>query len=82
MEVCLEKAHGDVGASRSGDAMALMGVVKDEGISRLLLLGYLAGGSVPSEEARRSVIDGVMDLVERPIGTVVTRAKKANHVLD
>lgn len=73
LRVCLEKANGNVGASRNGDAMALMGVVKDERISRLLWLGYLAGGRVASEEARRSVVDGVMDLVGRPIGTVETR---------
>ena len=73
LRVCLEKANSDVGASRSGDAMALMGIVKDERISRLLWLGYLAGGSVASEEARRSVADGVMEIVERPRGTLETR---------
>ncbi len=73
LRVCLEKANSDVGASRNGDAMALMGIVKDERISRLLWLGYLAGGSVASEEARRSVADGVMEIVERPRGTLETR---------
>lgn len=71
LRVCLEKTtnSSDVSsASRKGDAMALMGIVKDERISRLLWLGYLAGGSVASEEARRSVIDGIMELVERPRG--------------
>lgn len=70
LRVCLEKANSYVGASRHGDAMALMGTVKDERISRLLWLGYLAGGSVASEEARRSVVDGVMDLVGRQRGTL------------
>lgn len=73
LRVCLEKANSDVGASRNGDAMAFMGIVKDERISRLLWLGYLAGGSVASEEARRSVVDGVMEIVERPRGTLETR---------
>lgn len=73
LRVCLEKANSDVAASRNGDAMALMGIVKDERISRLLWLGYLAGGSVASEEARRSVVDGVMEIVGRPRGTLETR---------
>lgn len=73
LRVCLEKANAGFGASGNGDAMALMGVVEDERISRLLWLGYLAGGTVASEEARRSVVDGVLDLVGRPIGTVETR---------
>lgn len=73
LRVCLEKANAGFGASENGDAMALMGVVEDERISRLLWLGYLAGGTVASEEARRSVVDGVLDLVGRPIGTVETR---------
>lgn len=74
LRVCLEKANNsDVSASRKGDAMALMGIVKDERISRLLWLGYLAGGSVASEEARRSMIEGVMEIVERPRGTLEGR---------
>ena len=58
--------------SKSG-TMASLGEVKDERISRLVWLGYLAGGTVASDGARRSVVDGVMGLVERPIGTVETR---------
>lgn len=73
LRVCLEKADAQFGASGNGDAMALMGVVEDERISRLLWLGYLAGGTVASEEARRSVVDGVLNLVGRPTGTVETR---------
>lgn len=74
LRVCLEKkANGNFAPSRKGDAMAVMGVVNDERISRLLWLGYLAGGNVASEEARRSVVDGVMELVARPVGTVENR---------
>lgn len=73
LRVCLEKANSDAAVSRNGDAMALMGIVKDERISRLLWLGYLAGGSVASEEARRSVVNGVMEIVGRPRGTLETR---------
>lgn len=70
LRVYLEKANG---CSRNGDANACMGVINDERISRLLWLGYLAGGNVASEEARRSVGVGVMNLVERPVGTVGSR---------
>jgi Chalcone isomerase like len=47
-----------------------LGGVNDERISRLIWLGYLAGKNVSSEGARRSVVDGVLDFVERPVGTV------------
>ncbi|KAI9753114.1 MAG: hypothetical protein M4579_005328 [Chaenotheca gracillima] len=50
-----------------------MGTVKDERISRLVWMNYLAGEKVASEGARQSVVDGVMDFVERPIGTVATQ---------
>ncbi|KAL9055347.1 MAG: hypothetical protein Q9206_003174 [Seirophora lacunosa] len=53
--------------------MKYLGGLKDEKISRLVWLGYLGGGNVASEEARRSVVDGVMDIVERPIGTLATQ---------
>lgn len=53
--------------------MVRLGVVRDERVARLVWLGYLAGGTVASEGARRSVVDGVMELVERPIGTVETQ---------
>ncbi|OJJ70632.1 hypothetical protein ASPBRDRAFT_44862 [Aspergillus brasiliensis CBS 101740] len=47
-----------------------LGRVKDERISRLVWLNYLAGKNVSSEGARRSVVDGIMGVVERPVGTV------------
>ena len=50
-----------------------MGEVGDERISRLVWLNYLGGKSVASEEARSSIIEGVMDLVSRPVGTVETK---------
>lgn len=56
-----------------GDRMSILGSVRDERISRLVWMGYLAGKNVASEAARRSVIDGVMEVVERPIGTVETQ---------
>lgn len=50
-----------------------MGEVRDERVSRQVWLGYLAGKSVASEGARRSVVEGVMEFVERPVGTVATQ---------
>jgi Chalcone isomerase like len=47
-----------------------LGGLDDERISRLIWLGYLAGKNVSSEGARKSVVDGVIDFVERPVGTV------------
>ncbi|KAI9720881.1 MAG: hypothetical protein M1812_002720 [Candelaria pacifica] len=56
-----------------GEKMVRMGGVSDERIGRLVWLGYLAGNKVASEGARRSVVQGVMEFVERPIGTVATQ---------
>ena len=53
--------------------MAWMGGLADERITRFVWMGYLAGAKVASEGARKSVVDGVMELVERPIGTVETQ---------
>lgn len=53
--------------------MVLLGGVQDERISRLVWLGYLAGDNVASEGARKSVVEGVVELGARPIGTVETR---------
>lgn len=58
---------------REGGQMTLLGGVRDERVSRLVWMGYLAGENVASEEARQSVVQGVLDLVERPIGTIETQ---------
>ncbi|RJE26414.1 hypothetical protein PHISCL_01215 [Aspergillus sclerotialis] len=50
-----------------------MGRVPDERISRLIWLNYLGGKNVSSESARKSIVDGVMGIVERPVGTVVQK---------
>jgi len=50
-----------------------LGGVEDERVSRLIWLGYLGGKTVSSESARKSVVDGVMEFVERPVGTVATQ---------
>lgn len=48
----------------------VMGGIEDERIGRLVWLGYLGGKTVSSEGARKSIVDGVVELVERPIGSV------------
>ncbi|KAI0490256.1 chalcone-flavanone isomerase [Xylaria cf. heliscus] len=53
--------------------MGSIGRVTDERVSRLLWLNYLAGKQVASEPARTNIVDGIMEFVERPIGTVATR---------
>lgn len=50
-----------------------MGNVDDERVARLVWMGYLAGKNVSSESARKGIVDGVMEFVERPVGTVETR---------
>ncbi|KAL9575870.1 MAG: hypothetical protein Q9212_007615, partial [Teloschistes hypoglaucus] len=53
--------------------MEWVGGMKDERISRLVWLGYLAGWNVASEGARESVVNGIMEIVGRPIGTIGTQ---------
>ncbi|KAI1747639.1 chalcone-flavanone isomerase [Xylaria castorea] len=53
--------------------MGSIGRVEDERVSRLLWLNYLAGKQVASEPARTNIVDGIMEFVERPIGTVANR---------
>ena len=56
---------------QEGEAeLTKMGSVPDERLSRLIWLGYLGGKRVASEEARTNIIEGVMELAGRPIGTV------------
>ncbi|TPX12863.1 uncharacterized protein E0L32_006743 [Thyridium curvatum] len=51
----------------------LLGTVRDERLSRGLWLNYLAGKKVASEPARTSICDGIMEFVERPVGTVAAQ---------
>ncbi|BCS27380.1 chalcone isomerase domain-containing protein [Aspergillus puulaauensis] len=74
--VLMRSAHGELDALFQPDAakpFRFMGRVSDERIGRLVWLNYLAGKNVSSEDARRSVVDGVMGIVERPIGTIVQK---------
>lgn len=51
----------------------VLGTVADERLSKLLWLNYLAGSKVASEPARKNIVEGVMEFVERPVGTVATQ---------
>jgi hypothetical protein len=57
----------------SDEQITHLGSVEDERISRLIWLGYLGGKSVSSEAARKEIIDGIMALVERPVGTAAAK---------
>jgi len=50
--------------------LVLLGEVGDRRVSTALWLCYLAGAKVASEPARKSVIEGLTKLVERPIESV------------
>lgn len=74
--VLLRQAHGALDALFQPDPlkpMQWMGRVADERVSRLVWLNYLAGENVSSDGARRNIVDGLMTVVERPVGTVVQR---------
>lgn len=66
-------AEKNKGGGRRAGQMLYLGGVSDERIARWVWMGYLAGAKVATEAARESVVDGVLDLVERPIGTVETQ---------
>lgn len=51
----------------------LLGTVGDERVSRALWMNYLGGANVASEAARQSIADGMIEFVERPIGTVAAQ---------
>lgn len=73
LTVWMERSKDNGGVARRAGTMAALGSVQDERVGRLLWLGYLAGRTVASEGARKNIVQGVMDLVERPIGTVETQ---------
>lgn len=68
----LSVLHGDGRLEREAER-EVVGVVEDERLSRLLWLNYLAGKQVASEPARRNIIEGVMEFVTRPVGTVAAQ---------
>ena len=68
-----EKAEAAAIPPTQAEGLSLLGGVKDERVSRLVWMGYLAGENVASEEARQNVVNGIMEIVERPFGTVETQ---------
>ncbi|KAI9794569.1 MAG: Altered inheritance of mitochondria protein 18 mitochondrial [Peltula sp. TS41687] len=70
MRVLVDRQEEEGKGKGKGQGWERLGRLEDERISRLVWLNYLAGRNVASESARRSVVDGVMGFVERPIGTV------------
>lgn len=78
MNAWVEEGTEEGGTPRDGQAkqenlMVPLGGVQDERVSRLVWLGYVAGDNVASEGARKSIVEGIMELAERPVGTVETR---------
>ncbi|KAK0735336.1 chalcone-flavanone isomerase-domain-containing protein [Apiosordaria backusii] len=69
-----DKGHLSIAfdAGKKSGGRQLIGVVEDERVSRALWLNYLAGKQVASEPARRSIVEGIMEFVERPVGTVAS----------
>jgi hypothetical protein len=66
----------DAGANKKegrAGGRQLIGVVEDERVSRALWLNYLAGKKVASEPARQNIVQGIMEFVERPVGTVASQ---------
>jgi len=61
------------GKKSKSDSRKLIGTVEDERVSRALWLNYLGGKKVASEPARLSIVEGIMEFVERPVGTVATQ---------
>jgi hypothetical protein len=49
------------------------GTLRDERIARLLWLNYMGGKKVSSESMRQGVVNGIIDVVSRPLGSVETK---------
>ncbi|KAI5847786.1 chalcone-flavanone isomerase-domain-containing protein [Morchella snyderi] len=52
------------------DRVVVLGSVADRRLSTALWMCYVGAGKVASEPARRSVVEGLVALAERPVGTV------------
>ncbi|KAK5656855.1 hypothetical protein OQA88_4403 [Cercophora sp. LCS_1] len=66
--------YEDGGAKKKGKGeRKLIGTVEDERVSRALWLNWLAGKKVASEPARQNIVQGIMEFVERPVGTVAAQ---------
>ncbi|KAH0607056.1 uncharacterized protein H6S33_003044 [Morchella sextelata] len=62
------RVGGDGDAEK--DHVVVLGSVADPRLSTALWMCYVGAGKVASEPARRSVVEGLVTLVERPVGTV------------
>lgn len=51
------------------DGLKMLGAMDDPRISRALWLCYFAGAKVASEGARKSVVEGLVEVVSRPVGS-------------
>ncbi|KAF1816575.1 hypothetical protein P152DRAFT_389726 [Eremomyces bilateralis CBS 781.70] len=74
LEMLFQKREKVEGRGVGGEWEGL-GTVEDERVARLLWLGYLGGKKVSSEGVRKAVVEGCMELVERPTGTLATRVE-------
>ncbi|KAK1761958.1 chalcone-flavanone isomerase-domain-containing protein [Phialemonium atrogriseum] len=72
LTIVYDPGRGPKGSGEAG-GRELLGTVDDERISRALWLNYLAGSKVASEPARKNIVEGVMEFVERPVGTVASQ---------
>ncbi|KAI9833005.1 MAG: hypothetical protein M1819_003837 [Sarea resinae] len=70
LQVLYDGSSTPQGAQAHVDELVELGRIEDERVGRALLLHYLAGPKVATEELRANVVNGVMDVVERPVGTV------------
>ncbi|KAK4446815.1 chalcone-flavanone isomerase-domain-containing protein [Podospora aff. communis PSN243] len=61
------------GKKKGKGTRQLIGTVDDERVSRALWLNWLAGKKVASEPARQNIVQGIMEFVERPVGTVAAQ---------
>jgi len=68
----LDVLFQDKAASGEEKAMEKLGTVKDERISKLIWLTYLAGDKVSSEPARKSIAEGSVEFAGRPVGSAET----------
>lgn len=50
-----------------------IGQIQDERLSRAMWLQYLSGSNPSSESARKNIVEGIMEYVARPVGTVVSQ---------
>ncbi|KAK6544460.1 Altered inheritance of mitochondria protein 18 mitochondrial [Orbilia ellipsospora] len=57
------------GKTDSMHGLMMLGVMDDPRVTRALWLCYFAGKKVASEGARKSVVDGLVEVVSRPVGS-------------